>query len=77
MVGVHPDNLKRGADKLMPQRLDGLRDLALRAETVAIYAGLDFGRDIGTRCVRRHKSVPFTPWFAMHFECPFAMCRLS
>lgn len=34
--------------ELTPQRLDGLRDLALRAETVAIHAGLDFGRDIGT-----------------------------
>ena len=42
---------KRSNDKLSPQRLEQLRELLLRPETVALMAGLDFSRDIGIRWV--------------------------
>ncbi|GAX77518.1 hypothetical protein CEUSTIGMA_g4962.t1 [Chlamydomonas eustigma] len=49
MVGVHSDMIKRSSDKLTQQRLDQLRDAALRPEVVAVLAGLDFSRDVGIR----------------------------
>lgn len=48
---MHSDMTKRSNDKLSPQRLEQLRELLLRPETVALMAGLDFSRDIGIRWV--------------------------
>ena len=48
-VGVHTDMIKRANEKLSPQRLEQLHELALRPETVAMMAGLDFARDVGIR----------------------------
>jgi hypothetical protein len=49
MVGVHTNMIKRSNEKLSAQRLEVLREIALRPETVAIMCGLDFTRDIGLR----------------------------
>jgi TatD DNase family protein len=49
ILGLHPDNVKRGSnDKLLAQRLQELKALALTADCVAIYCGLDLSRDIGS-----------------------------
>lgn len=50
MIGLHMDMIKRNSDKLTQQRLEQLRDLAVRSETVAVMTGLDLTRDIATRC---------------------------
>lgn len=47
-IGLHPDNVKRGNDKLLAARLGELRSFALTPECVALYCGLDLTRDISS-----------------------------
>lgn len=49
MVGVHSDMIKRHSDRLSAARLDALKELVMRPDTVALMAGLDFSRDMATR----------------------------
>ena len=46
--GVHPDNVKRNHDKTFASRIEELRAFALAPECVAIFTGLDLGRDIAS-----------------------------
>ena len=46
--GMHPDNVKRNHDKTFAARLAELRNFALSPECVAIFTGLDLGRDIAS-----------------------------
>ena len=48
-VGIHSDMIKRSNDKLSQQRLDQLKEAALRPEALALLTGLDFSRDMGIR----------------------------
>ena len=49
VIGLHPDNVKRGInDKMIALRLQELKALALTPECVAIYCGLDLSRDISS-----------------------------
>ncbi len=47
-LGVHPDNVKRANEKAFATRLAELRQHAVTPECVAIFAGLDFSRDVGS-----------------------------
>mmetsp|Transcript_4079 Transcript_4079/g.7245 ORF Transcript_4079/g.7245 Transcript_4079/m.7245 type:complete len:1106 (-) Transcript_4079:1874-5191(-) len=48
-VGVHSDNVKRTNERLSTSRLEELRVLCLRPETVAVLCGIDLSRDVGVR----------------------------
>ncbi|KAG1664128.1 hypothetical protein FOA52_011951 [Chlamydomonas sp. UWO 241] len=56
MVGVHSDMIHRSND-LSPARLEQLRALMLRPESVALFAGLDFSRDVGIRYAQERALV--------------------
>eukprot|EP01119_Soliformovum_irregulare_P013104 TRINITY_DN3457_c3_g1_i1.p1 TRINITY_DN3457_c3_g1~~TRINITY_DN3457_c3_g1_i1.p1 ORF type:complete len:571 (+),score=222.31 TRINITY_DN3457_c3_g1_i1:174-1715(+) len=48
-IGIHPDNIKRGNDKIIAQKLEAFKEMALTMpECVAIVAGLDLSREVGT-----------------------------
>ena len=47
IVGVHPDNTKKMTDaRALAQRVASLRGAAVRAETVALFGGIDMTRDV-------------------------------
>lgn len=48
MIGISPDIIKRANDKLFVNRLAEIKDLALTNEVVALSAGLDLTRELGT-----------------------------
>jgi hypothetical protein len=41
--------IKGSNEKVSAQRMDVLREAALRPEAVALFTGLDFSRDMGIR----------------------------
>ncbi|RYG50981.1 hypothetical protein EON66_11270, partial [archaeon] len=47
--GIHPDNVKRNNDKTASSKMLELKVAALSPECVAIFAGLDFSRDIASQ----------------------------
>ena len=48
VYGMHPDNVKRSADKIAASKLAELRALALAPECVGILVGLDLSRDVAS-----------------------------
>jgi Tat protein secretion system quality control protein TatD with DNase activity len=46
--GVHPDNIKRANEKTFTGKMSELKAMALSPECVALFCGLDFGRDFAS-----------------------------